>query len=208
MGTGKMIHRRQILQRQVFALAGSSFVLALAYVSLSAAQTPQPARYITMSERIGRIIVLYRAFDVWIYFFQALLLFMCIGLSIYYWILFRRPGFVARLRQKIASLTRTTDVQASIDFEITSLANRFLFLDLVIGAAPIAGLLGTVVGLVQVFSEQTLVEHVTMQTIAGGMYVAMVTTVCGLAVALLGIVARHFLDSRLADLREHLAGLK
>lgn len=203
-----MIYRLRKAKRELLTLIGLSFVLALIYVGVSSAQTPDPVRYITMSERIGRIIVLYRAFDVWIYFFQGLLLFMCIGLSIYYWILFRRPNFVARLRQKIASLTHTTDVQAAIDFEVTSLSNRFLFLDLVTGGAPIAGLLGTVVGLVQVFSEQTLVEHVTMQTIAGGMYVAMVTTVCGLLVALIGIVARHILDSRLADLREHLAGLK
>jgi hypothetical protein len=208
MGTGKMIRSRKRFGREVLALAAVSLLLTVVYTGISAAQAPQTARYITMSERIGRIIVLYRAFDVWIYFFQALLLFMCFGLSTYYWILFRRPRFVARLRQKIASLTHTTDVQAVIDFEITSLANRFLFLDLVIGGAPIAGLLGTVVGLVQVFSEQTLVEHVTMQTIAGGMYVAMVTTVCGLIVALIGIIARHLLDSRLADLREHLAGVK
>jgi hypothetical protein len=203
-----MIYRLRKAKRELLTLVGLSFVLALIYVGVSTAQTPNPEHYVTMSERIGRIIVLYRAFDVWIYFFQALLLFMCIGLSIYYWILFRRPPFVARLRQKIASLTHTTDMQAVIDFEITSLSNRFLFLDLVTGGAPIAGLLGTVVGLVQVFSQQTLVEHVTMQTIASGMYVAMVTTVCGLIVALIGIIARHFLDSRLADLREHLAGLK
>lgn len=208
MGTRKINHGRWNLRRQALTLIGVSFFLALVYAGVSAAQTQEPARYITMSERIGRVIVLYRAFDVWIYFFQALLLFMCIGLSTYYWILFRRPGFVARLRQKIAAFTLTTDMQASIDFEITSLSNRFLYLDLVTGGAPIAGLLGTVVGLVQVFSVQTQVEHVTMQTIAGGMYVAMVTTVCGLIVALIGIIARHLLDSRLADLREHLAGLK
>lgn len=203
-----MILGHKKIRFQLFWLAGLSFLLTAVYVGLAYATTPNPARFVTMSERIGRVIVLYRSFDVWIYFFQALLLFMCIGLSIYYWILFRRPGFVAKIRQKIASLTHTTDVQQAIDFEITSLSNRFLFLDLVVGGAPVAGLLGTVVGLVQVFSEQTLVEHVTMQTIASGMYVAMVTTVCGLIVALFGIIARHLLDSRLADLREHLAGVK
>ncbi|RPH95898.1 MotA/TolQ/ExbB proton channel family protein, partial [candidate division KSB1 bacterium] len=183
-------------RRETYLLVAGSFLMALLYGGISYAQSPNPAHYVTMSERIGRIIVLYRAFDVWIYFFQALLLFMCIGLSIYYWILFRKPVFVQKIRKKLSELTHTIDMQAAIDFEITSLSNRFLFLDLVIGGAPVAGLLGTVVGLVQVFSEQTLVQHVTMQTIAGGMYVAMVTTVCGLIVALFGIVARHLLDSR------------
>jgi len=194
--------------RQTYLLAGISLILALIYSSVSLARTPDPARYVSMSERIGRIIVLYRALDVWIYFFQALLLFMCIGLTVYYLWLFHRPPFIARLRTRLAALTPSVDSQAAIEFEITSLANRFLFLDLVVGGAPIAGLLGTVVGLVQVFSEQTLVEHVTIQTIATGMFVAMVTTVCGLIVALIGIVARHLLESRLAVLREMMEGAR
>lgn len=196
------------IRPETYVLAAIAFVLALVYGGVSAAQTPVAQHYVSMSERIGKIIVLYRAFDVWIYFFQALLLFICIGLTIYYMRMFHRQAFIGRIRKKLAELTHTVDMQAAIDFEITSLSNKFLFLDLVIGGAPVSGLLGTVVGLVQVFSEQTMVEHVTMQSIAGGMYVAMVTTVVGLLVALIGIVARHLLDSRLNELREVLAGVR
>lgn len=199
---------RFLSSRATYLLAAFSFLLSLIYQGVSFGQTGRPEEYITMSERIGRIVVQYRAFDVWIYFFQGLLLFICIGFTIYYLIRFRRPAFLASIRRKLSDMTRSVDLQAAIDFEMTSLSNKFLYLDLVIGGAPVAGLLGTVVGLVQVFSRQTLVEHVTMQTISSGMYVAMVTTVVGLVVALIGIIARHFLDSRLADIRDTLSGAR
>ena len=201
MNRWKMFRSKSILWSAV-----ASTVLSLAYATLSVAQTPAGAHYVTMSERIGKLIVLFRAFDVWIYVFQGILLFIGVGFTVNYLIMFHRPSFLAGSRSRVAGLRQSVDMQAAVEFEITRLAERFLFLELMIGAAPVAGLLGTIVGLVQVFSEQTVVEHVTMQSIAGGMYVAMVTTVCGLIVALIGIVGRHFLNTRLAELREILAG--
>ncbi len=194
--------------RTLYGAALATGLLALVYASVSFAQTAATGRYVTMSERIGIFIVLFRAFDVWIYFFQAVLLFLGVGLTLYYLIRFHQKSFLAGLRGTVADLTATgnLDPRQAIDFEIESLQNRFLFLDMMIAAAPAAGLLGTVVGLVQVFREQTLVEHVTMQNLASGMYVAMVTTVCGLVVAILGMIGRHFLLARVADMREILAG--
>ena len=55
-------------------------VLAMFYVGASFAQTGDVGRHVTMSERIGVFVVLFRAFDVWIYFFQAILLFFGLGL--------------------------------------------------------------------------------------------------------------------------------
>jgi hypothetical protein len=191
-----------------YLLVAAAFIMSFVYHGLSYAQMSRPQGFVTMSERIGRIIVQYRAFDVWIYFFQGLLFFLCLGFTIYYLLLFHRVSFLSRIRQKLSEMTRKLDMQAAIEFEINSLSNKFLFLDMVITGAPVAGLVGTVVGLVQVFSQQTLVEHVTMQSIAGGMYVAMVTTVVGLLVALVGIIARHLLDSRLAEIRDLLSGAR
>ncbi|MBU0507676.1 MotA/TolQ/ExbB proton channel family protein [bacterium] len=204
-----MRHRSRFWTSPVtYLLAAAAFVMSFLYHGLSHAQTGRAQEYITMSERIGRIIVQYRAFDVWIYFFQGLLFFLCLGFTIYYLLLFHRTSFMSRIRQKLSEMTRKLDMQAAIEFEINSLSNKFLFLDLVITGAPVAGLVGTVVGLVRVFSQQTIVEHVSMQSIAGGMYVAMVTTVVGLLVALVGIIARHLLDSRLAEIRDMLSGAR
>lgn len=187
------------------ALAG---LLSVLYVGVSYAQTGQGVRYVTMSEKIGAIVVLYQAFDVWIYVFQGILLFMGIGYTVFYWLKFRRPEFMREMKVRIEKMEVEGNLHGAIDFEIESQMNKFMIVDMMISAAPIAGLLGTVVGLVQVFDQQTKVDHVTMQAIAGGMYVAMVTTVCGLIVAIFGVVGRHLLMAQLAEIRESLAGVK
>lgn len=196
--------------RALYRVAIAAAAFALFYTGVSLAQTGDASRYVTMSERIGVFIVLFHAFDVWIYFFQAILLFLGIGFTTYYLIRFHQQSFLKGLHKTIQRFTAGTDLdpQHAVNFEMESLQNRFLFLDMMIAAAPVSGLLGTVVGLVQVFREQTLVEHVTMHSLAGGMYVAMVTTVCGLVVGLIGIIGRHFLLSRVAAMREILAGVK
>jgi hypothetical protein len=185
----------------------AALAMTLLYTVIAVAQ-PQTTREVTMSEKIGSQIVLYGAFDSLIYFFQGLLLFIGLGITIFYYIRYKRPGFQSELRKKVGHLADEVTLQSAINFEIESLQNKYIFLDLMIAAAPMSGLLGTVVGLVQVFSEQTFVEQVSMQSIAGGMYVAMVTTVCGLIVALFGVIGRHMLNSLLANMREELAGGK
>ncbi len=203
-----MKRRNAKFARALWRTALVAGIFALLYTGVSYAQTGTADRYITMSERIGVFIVLFQAFDVWIYFFQAILLFLGVGLTSYYLIRFHQKNFLGGLRVTIGKLAASSalDPRNAVDFEMESLQNRFLFLDMMIAAAPVSGLLGTVVGLVQVFREQTLVEHVTMQSLAGGMYVAMVTTVCGLVVGLIGIIGRHFLLARVAEMRELLAG--
>ncbi|MCB9357547.1 MAG: MotA/TolQ/ExbB proton channel family protein [Calditrichaeota bacterium] len=185
----------------------AALVMTLVFTMLAYGQ-PAGERTVTMSEKIGAIVVLYRAFDSLIYFLQGLLLFIGVGITIFYYMKFKRGGFLGDLRKRVHEMAQEVPMQSAIDFEIESLQNKYIFLDLMIAAAPMSGLLGTVVGLVQVFSEQTFVEQVSMQSIAGGMYVAMVTTVCGLIVALIGVIGRHMLNSVLAQMREALAGGK
>lgn len=196
------------LRKETMWIGLASLLLTLIYVGVSWGAAPAASHYVSMSEKIGKIVVLVKNSDVWIYFFQGIVLFIGLGFTVYYMVQWHRPSFVTQLKEKTHKLRESSDFQSAVNFEIESLANRYLVIDLMVGGAPIAGLLGTVIGLVQVFSEQTQVEHVTMQTIAGGMYVAMVTTVCGLIVALIGIVSRHLLNARLAELRDILSGAK
>jgi len=199
---------RKNMNKSAFAYVLLAAVAMTLLFTVMASAQPGDAREVTMSEKIGAIVVLYRAFDSLIYFLQGLLLFIGVGITIFYYMKFKRAGFQAELDKKVHAMADEVTLQSAINFEIESLQNKYIFLDLMIAAAPMSGLLGTVVGLVQVFSEQTLVEHVTMQSIASGMYVAMVTTVCGLIVALIGVIGRHMLNSILATMREELAGAK
>jgi hypothetical protein len=195
-----------ITTREMYMMFGLSLMVSLIYAGVSFAQAPEAVPYVTMSEKIGAYIILWRGFDVLIYFFQGVLLFTGLGFTAYYLYLFHNAEFVKSLRKKLAaSIDDNSSLQQKIDFEIELLSDRFLFLEMMIAAAPVAGLLGTVVGLLQVFDVQTKMTHITMKSITGGMYVAMVTTVCGLIVALIGVTGRHFLNSRLTELRVQLA---
>lgn len=77
--------------------------------------------------------------------------------------------------------------------------------------APLLGLLGTVVGMINTFQAITLYGTGDPRTMAGGISQALVTTVLGLAVAVPAVIAHAVLDARCRSLAErlerHAAGL-
>ena len=74
--------------------------------------------------------------------------------------------------------------------------------------APLFGLLGTVVGLIEAFQAASLADQVTVKLLAGGVYKALSATVAGLLVAIpafLAYAAIAGLVGRLAEQLEHAA---
>ena len=67
--------------------------------------------------------------------------------------------------------------------------------------SPLLGLLGTVVGLVRCFQiiqeKSTALQSVSPGDLAGGIWVALLTTVAGLIVAIPAFVAYNYLASRI-----------
>ncbi len=63
--------------------------------------------------------------------------------------------------------------------------------------APLLGLLGTVLGMVQVFQAVENSTEPRISDLAGGIWVALLTTVAGLAVAIPSYLAHRYLESRL-----------
>lgn len=65
---------------------------------------------------------------------------------------------------------------------------RLLFINTLVAAAPLAGLLGTVIGMLATFSGMATAERGdTMGTVASGIQEALITTQTGLMVALPGV---------------------
>ena len=96
---------------------------------------------------------------------------------------------IARMIEKgIERLGRPmSDVQSAIEnvanLEVSKLENGLPSLATIAGGAPMIGFLGTVLGMVQTFMDMSAAGGtVDMSLLAGGMYVAMVTTVAGLIV--------------------------
>jgi len=66
--------------------------------------------------------------------------------------------------------------------------------------APLLGLLGTVIGMIKVFSQIMLVGAGNANVLAGGISEALITTAAGLSVAIPALVAHRFLLRRIATL--------
>lgn len=97
-------------------------------------------------------------------------------------------------------LRRLLDACAN-DAEMELCKHRALIRSLC-GAAPLLGLLGTVTGMIETFSSLTAMELFSQSGgIAGGISEALISTQMGLFVAIPGVIAGRFLDTREHQLR-------
>ena len=113
------------------------------------------------------------------------------------------PGPVARL-VKVAILNREKGregVREALEeaglVEVPPLENKLNLLATIAQIAPLMGLLGTVLGFIQIFSVlQTKQTVPTMQDLSGGVWQALICTAAGLAVAIPCYAAYNYLVSR------------
>ena len=105
-----------------------------------------------------------------------------------------------------------------IDFgkEIERLRHNIRPLSVIGGVAPLLGLLGTVLGIAEAFHRVAQAGMGKPEVLAGGIEIALTTTIVGLCIAIPSILAASWLqgrvrrlilhvDERLAGVVEHLA---
>lgn len=81
--------------------------------------------------------------------------------------------------------------------ELRRLCKHLHILELVGRVAPLVGLLGTVLGMVEAFRQvSTARGAVDPSLLAGGIWEALITTVAGLFVAIPAMVLHHFFEDR------------
>lgn len=81
--------------------------------------------------------------------------------------------------------------------ETYKLEKNLSVLSLVAGIAPMFGFLGTIVGMVQLFYGISSTGEYTLSTIAGGIYVKMITSATGLIICLIAYVGYSFLNAQI-----------
>ena len=82
--------------------------------------------------------------------------------------------------------------------ELASMSERMRLLDMVVQAAPMLGLLGTVIGMIDAFSVLALSETaVDPQGLADGIWTALTTTAVGLAIALTSFFIATWFEARI-----------
>jgi biopolymer transport protein ExbB len=99
-----------------------------------------------------------------------------------------------------ANATRRIEAEAEARF--ARLERGFRFLDTVAQVAPLLGLFGTVLGMIEAFQAlQSAGSQVDPSLLAGGIWVALLTTAAGLAVAMPASVVLSWFESRIAEER-------
>jgi biopolymer transport protein ExbB len=95
-----------------------------------------------------------------------------------------------------------TSVSEAAQREATRLSQLTSWLSLIAAIAPLIGLLGTVWGITQAFYDTTQMSALgTGQNrgvaLANGIYVALVTTIAGLSIAIPATILAHFFENRI-----------
>jgi len=82
--------------------------------------------------------------------------------------------------------------------KVEALRGQLRILELIAMLAPLLGLFGTVVGMIDAFQAlEKAGNQVDPSILSGGIWVALLTTAAGLAVAMPTVVIHNYLDSRL-----------
>jgi biopolymer transport protein ExbB len=87
--------------------------------------------------------------------------------------------------------------------ELATMNGRMRLLEAVVQAAPMLGLLGTVIGMIQAFSTLAASQGaVDPALLATGIWTALTTTAAGLAIALVTYFIANWLESRIESERQ------
>lgn len=80
--------------------------------------------------------------------------------------------------------------------EMYKMERNLGILTLIAGIAPMFGFLGTIAGMIQLFSEINATGKFELNVIAGGIYVKMITSATGLIIGLMAYVFHNFLTTQ------------
>ena len=80
--------------------------------------------------------------------------------------------------------------------QMGQLMNGMSWISLFIGIAPMLGFMGTVIGMIQAFDAIEVAGDISPTLVAGGMKVALITTVGGLVVAIILQIFYNYLVSK------------
>lgn len=80
--------------------------------------------------------------------------------------------------------------------EMYKMERNLGIITLIAGIAPMFGFLGTIAGMIQLFSEIQSEGKFELTTIAGGIYVKMITSASGLIIGLMAYVFNNFLTTQ------------
>ncbi len=102
---------------------------------------------------------------------------------------------IQRIGKPIEAVERSMENIARL--EMYNLERNLSVLSVISRAAPIFGFVGTLAGLMQLFFDINTTGEFVLNTIAGGLYVKLVTSITGLVIGLLSFLGYSFLHTQI-----------
>ncbi len=103
---------------------------------------------------------------------------------------------IARIGRPLPDINQAIETVGKL--EVSKLEKNVAILATVAGAAPMIGFLGTVIGMVRVFFDMANGGNsLDINLLSNGMYQAMVTTIAGLIVGIIGYIAYNIIVARI-----------
>jgi biopolymer transport protein ExbB len=102
---------------------------------------------------------------------------------------------IQRIGKPIDSIERSMENVAQL--EMFKLERNMGVLSFVSRGAPIFGFVGTLAGLMQLFFKINSTNEFELNTIAGGIYVKLITSISGLVIGLLAFLAYSYLSTQI-----------
>ncbi len=102
---------------------------------------------------------------------------------------------IQRIGKPLDSIEKSMDNVGQL--EMYKLEKNLGFLSVVSKAAPIFGFVGTLVGLMQLFSRINNSNEFEVGTIAGGIYTKLITSITGLVIGLCAYLAYSYLNTQI-----------
>ena len=110
--------------------------------------------------------------------------------------------------QKLSEEDKENKISIEAEKELRSLEFLLKPLEVISNIAPLLGLLGTVIGMINAFSKlEEAGSRVDPAILAGGIWEALLTTAFGLIVAIPALAAFYWLDGRVDKTREDMRHL-
>ncbi|NSL90617.1 MotA/TolQ/ExbB proton channel family protein [Chitinophaga solisilvae] len=102
---------------------------------------------------------------------------------------------IQRIGKPIDSIEKSMENVGKL--EIYRMEKNLVILSIIAGIAPMFGFLGTIAGMIQTFFNISITSDITLGTIAGGIYVKMITSATGLIIGIVAFIGYSFLNAQI-----------
>jgi biopolymer transport protein ExbB len=102
---------------------------------------------------------------------------------------------IQRIGKPIDSIEKSMENVGRL--EMYKMEKNVNILNMMAGMAPKFGFLGTIIGMIQLFFAINSTGKFELNTIAGGIYVKMITSAAGLIIGLLAYIGYHYLNTQI-----------